>query len=228
MTITGNAETLQAVRPASGPFDGLVQRMRGPGGYYNIGNVLALVTGLGLQVAHGVGSGQGALDILVGFVAGSPAAVSFTIASGIFIFSGEMYHRAFRGGTADRRLTRIADFLSALGAIAITVSLVFLGQVVLGLAAGVLLVSGKLGSALFGEGGALFWPARWADPFRLLVLASRGPALIAPALDLTNQLALGSPPIALIQPVALIVCLLLWGKADLLLLGFGKRAALAG
>ncbi len=221
MTITGNAA---AVRPAGRPLDGLMLRLSGPGGYYNIGNVLALVTGLGLQVAYGVGSGQSGLDILVGFVAGSPAAVTFTIASAIFIGSGEMYHRAFRSGTPDRQLTRIADFLSGLGAVAITLSLIFLGQAVLALAAGMLLISGKLGSAMFGEGTELsFWPARWPNPFRLLVLVSRVPALIAPGLDLVNQLTLGSPPIALVQPVALIVCLLLWGKADLLLLGFGRR-----
>ncbi len=233
MTTTGNAATLRAVRPANRLLDGLMLRMRGPGGYYNIGNVLALVTGLGLQVAHGVGAGRSGMEIVSGFFAGSPQAVAFTVASGIFICSGEVYHRAFRDGTPDRRLTRIADFLSALGAVAITVSLVFLGQAVLALVAGTLLVSGKLGSAMFGDEAIAspLWPARWPDPFRLLVLFSRVPALIAPTLDLLHQLALGSPPIALIQPAVLIACLLLWGRADLLLLGFGRRptaAALAG
>ena len=35
----------------AGTFDALLARMKGPGGYYNIGNVLALTTGLGVQIA---------------------------------------------------------------------------------------------------------------------------------------------------------------------------------
>ena len=52
MTITGNAAALRTVRPAGRLVDGLVQRLSGPGGYYNIGNVLALVTGLAILNAH--------------------------------------------------------------------------------------------------------------------------------------------------------------------------------
>ncbi len=228
MTTTRSAAALRAMRPASGPRHWLMPRLSGPGGYYNIGNVLALATGVGLQFTHSLGSGLGGIDIVAGFLFGSPQAVAFTVASGIYIWSGEVYHRAFRGGVPDLGLTRMADLLSALGAVALTVSLIFMGQVIPAVAAGTLFVLGKLGSAMFGDGAVAppFWPRIWPDPFRVIVIASRVPALAAPGLDLIYQLALGSPPVALVQPAVLIVCQLLWAWADLLLSGFGRRSVL--
>ncbi|CAN7322550.1 hypothetical protein LJR016_001652 [Devosia sp. LjRoot16] len=104
-----------------------------------------------------------------------------------------------------------------------------LGQPLLALATGAFVVLGKLGSAVFGDDavGPPLWPESWPDPFRLAVLVGRAPAIGAAGLDLTYQIGSGAPVIALIQPAILIVCHVLWVKADLLLLGGGKRAVAA-
>ena len=92
--------------------------MKGPGGYYNIGNALALATGIGVQIAavydpggheRGAISG-GRAELLVG----SPGATALTLAIAIFFVSGEMYHRAWaRGFPPDRRGNWWGDFLWA-------------------------------------------------------------------------------------------------------------------
>ncbi len=208
----------------------VTDRMQGPGGYYNAGNLLGLATSLATQFAAGAeaSAGRSGLDILVGYFAGSPSAVALTAATLVFLVSGETYHRAWAGRSVPAAATnQLADVLSAIGCLALTISLIFLDQWFLAIASGLLSVGGKLGSALFGDDASQFgfWPAGWVDPFRAAVLVGRAPAITAACLDLGFRLLhwTDGSLLPLVQPAILIVCYLLWIKADLLLV-VGARA----
>lgn len=204
--------------------EAVTSRLQGPGGYYNVGNVLGLVTALVTQFAVGMqaGAGLSGLDILVGYFAGSPSAVALSSATIVFLVSGEMYHRAWTGRLVpDAALNQFADVLSAIGGLALAISLMFIDQWLLAIASGLLTVGGKLGSALFGDDRSAlrFWPTSWVDPFRGAVLVGRLPGVVAAALDLgfrvlnRNDASLWM----LVQPSVFLVCYLLWIKADYLL-----------
>jgi hypothetical protein len=205
-------------------FAPLSERLKGPGGYYNAGNVLGLTVAVVTQfliAAQAPGPHSGA-DILYAYFAGSPSALALTAATLVFLVSGETYHRAWSGrALPDPTLNRIADILSAVGAIALTASLFFVGQWLLAAASGLLTVGGKFGSALFGDDRSQigFWPALWVDPFRAAVLVGRVPGVAAAVIDLGFRLLYwtGGSPLGLVQPAVLVVCYLLWIKADFLL-----------
>jgi len=208
----------------------LCERLRGPGGYYNAGNVLGLAVALGTQFAMAAQAGhRGGIDTFYAYFAGSPSAVALTAATLIFLVSGETYHRAWTGRLVpDPALNRTADVLSALGGIALTLSLILVGQWLLAVASGLLTVGGKLGSAVFGDDRSQlgFWPALWVDPFRAAVLAGRVPGIAAAGIDLGFRIVNGSggSVLALVQPAVLVGCYLLWIKADMLLV-IGADAA---
>jgi hypothetical protein len=189
-------------------------RLRGPGGYYNIGNALGLAGGLALHVAA-----VRALDFSSGsaaaaeYLVGSPSAIAITAAMLIFFWSGESYHRAWAGGfPPDARRNRQGDILSGYGALALGLGLLLIGEALLAATAGLLHALGKFGSALHHR-LATRWMVLRPDPFRTAVLLSRLPAIalviieIARAGTAADQLA----------PSLLLVCYLLWAKADLLL-----------
>jgi hypothetical protein len=218
-------------RPARDTRSALRARLQGPGGYYNIGNVIGLVTGIGLQLAAVSGSpGAGfaaAATALRDHFVGSPGAVALTAAMGIFLVGGEVYHRAWaRGFPPQARLNRIGDLLSALGAVVLALALVAFGQPLLAAASGILLAGGKFGSALVSDeyapaGPASPWPAR----FRSAVLLSRAPAVLSLLAELAAVLpglGDGMPVAAAVAPLSLFFCYLLWIRADLLL--FAVRA----
>ena len=140
-------------------------------------------------------------------------------------------HRAgdTRTGPAIRMMRR-ADFLSGVAALVLAIALVLFGSLWLALVSTVLLAGGKLGNALAPQG---CWPVRVEylglarttlsrefDLFRLVPLLSRIPAIVAILMEIVRLLAIGSPGMALhlSQPTVLLVCYLLWGRADLLLL----------
>jgi len=211
-------------------FSGLVERTRGPGGYYNLGNVLGLVMGITVQVAS-VPAGTSDTGLWAYF-AGSPSAFAMSVATAIFVVSGETYHRAFQGAETNQGLYRFADLLSGLGALALGIALFTLGHPILAATAGLLHAAGKLGSAAMPvmPGTWTFWPSRWPDPFRSAVVASRVPAMIAASADFwasLNGAISGGPALAMVTPATLIVCYLLWAKADLLLIedDFARLAA---
>jgi len=85
---------------ATPALDALRDRLRGPGGYYNIGNSLALTTGLGVQIAAAFGGeGEGAiLEAARNYFVGSSGAAALTLAIAIFFVSGEMCCRAWSQG----------------------------------------------------------------------------------------------------------------------------------
>jgi hypothetical protein len=202
--------------------------MTGPGGYYNVGNALALLAGLGVQIAD-VGSdahAPGGLAAAIGdYFAGSPGATALSVAMLIFFASGEMYHRAWAAGfPPDLRANRWGDLLSGVGALALTVALAAFGDVLLAAVSGVLLAGGKLGSALVPEDYAAPRRDPLADAFRIAVLGSRAPAVVAMALQLAA--AIGAPRADLSAAVmsgVMLVCYLLWARADLLLVASARR-----
>lgn len=203
-------------------------RLSGPGGYYNLGNGLGLVMGIAIAIATAVPEGAEiraghAVLAAADYFAGSGAALALTLATLIFCWSGEAYHRAWAASRApDPALNRLGDHLSGIGALALGVALCLTGEPVLAATSGLLHAAGKFGSALDLKGPAslIHWPAAWPDLFRSAVLVSRLPALVAAALAAAAALPeamAGGPLAAVAAPATLLICYLLWAKADLLL-----------
>jgi len=203
----------------------LAARMNGPGGYYNLGNVIGFVVGAKQAVLAGGSSSDGTaaapLAQLGAYLAGSPSAVALSTAMVIFFVSGEVYFKAWR--EADRpnlTLVRLGDLLSTIAGSVLCVALVLVGTGALGLASTVLLVGGKLGSALMPTASWIVRPPGLPafDPFRVAVVASRIPALFGIAGALAwSVVATADVPGDLVQQVTLLVCYALWLRADLLL-----------
>jgi hypothetical protein len=229
MTVTENAAPSRGRVPASESLVGeIFSRFRGPGGYYNIGNLIGLLTGLALQVTTAATSGLAGTDVAVAYFIGSPTTLALTAATIIFLISGEMYHRAWQGNDAPNAdLNRFADLLSAAGAAVLAISLFYLGQPVLAIFTGVLIVLGKLGSGLFGTAAEAvpLWPAHWPDLFRSMVLTGRIPGMAAAGLGLWHQMGTGSVAVSAIQPAVMVLCHLLWMRADVLLFQDSKTVA---
>lgn len=226
----GSANALETV--AARARHAVRSRFDGPGGYYNAGNLLGLVTAVTTELVVALTSQTGSAgDLVYAYFLGSPSALALSIATVIFLVSGETYHRAWAGRTVpDGRLNRVADLLSVAGATALTASLMFIGQVPLALASGALIIGGKLGSAITCDDRTRleFWPKYWVDPFRGAVLAGRLPGLAAAALDLVRH-GLDNPNglamFSLAPQAVLVVCYVLWIRADLLLIGGARSVA---
>jgi hypothetical protein len=212
-----------AARRISEVAEGAGKRLVGPGGYYNVGNAIGLAMGIGLQVGAAPGREmQGAASAAWDYLAGNSAAVALTLATAVFFWSGEAYHRAWaHGAPPNDALNRRGDLLSGIGALILGVALLSLGQVVLALTAGLLHAVGKFGSAWRWR-SIPGWPSDWPNLYRSAVLASRVPAIIAASYGLLWVLGTFGPFTpwsALVTPLTLLVCYLLWCRADLMLLG---------
>jgi len=198
----------------------LAQRLAGPGGLYNLGNALGLVGGLAFHVAAasqhgGTGLGTGVAAALDYFT-GSLGATAITLAMLIFFWSGEQYHRAWANGAPpDARLNRLGDLSSGWGALVLALGLFQLGEPLLAATSGLLHAAGKFGSALPPVVQARL--PHGATAFRLTVVVSRIPALVAVLLQAQTALA-GAPAEPLAATLLLLLCYLLWLKADLALL----------
>lgn len=199
-------------------------RLRGPGGLYNLGNLIALGTGLSLQLAESLSQTYGTVGAAIQTnLFGSPGASWLTLAIAIFMISGEVYHRAWKkGAPPDTRLNRIGDLISFFGALALTVSLAMFGDLFLALVSGTLLAGGKLGTAILPEvHGTGAGRNRLQHLFRLSVVVSRAPALAGLAVELGRLLfrpeALEGPA-QILAPAVMFVCYLIWARADLLLM----------
>jgi hypothetical protein len=196
----------------------IVDRLKGPGGYYNIGNAVGLVMALYIQISS-MSNQESAVAAAWNFFAGSPSAFALTVSTGVFFWSGEAYHRAWANGfPPDDDLNQLGDNLSGVGALALGVSLFLLGQPWLAATAGLLHAAGKFGSAWHRaeEAFPFAWPQHWPDPSRTAVLASRLPAIAAALLELWPAVISGEMD-RVLGPATLLVCYLLWSKADLLL-----------
>jgi hypothetical protein len=199
----------------------LAARLTGPGGLYNLGNALGLVGGITLAVLAAterepsVGTG---LAAAVDYLAGSASALAVTAAMLIFFWSGEAYHRAWaQGFPPDARLNRRGDFLSGYGALMLGVGLFLIGEALLAATAGLLHAAGKFGSALHAAPPTA---SRWPDVCRKAVVVSRLPAiaLCLAALAAAWHPASDTAPLQVAGPALLLVCYLIWTRADLMLL----------
>lgn len=200
-------------------ISGLKGRLGGPGGYYNIGNVFGFLTGLWLQVFATKAT------TVIGFLIGSPSAIALTVSMVIFFWSGELYHRAWLAEPApDAGLNKQGDVFSGYGALALGIGLLFLGQPLLAATAGLLHAAGKFGSAYSQGYIAPFWPKHWPDMWRSAVIVSRVPAILAVLIELgyiwssPDQTNLPN----LVGPISLLICYLLWARADMLLFRSSK------
>jgi hypothetical protein len=197
----------------------MLDRMRGPGGHYNIGNLIGIATGVAVQLAQAPAE-MSAAGAVGNYLAGDFSGAMLTVATLIFMASGEAYHRAWANGAPPHAtLNRLGDFTSGIGALALGIGLLTLGQPILAATSGLLHAIGKFGSALCRpqRASAYDWP--WI--FRAVVIESRVPAILAALLELA-RLAPAMSRDAQIAPAfsaaALLVCYLIWTKADLLLL----------
>ncbi|MER9937628.1 hypothetical protein [Mesorhizobium sp. M0088] len=107
---------------------------------------------------------------LLDYFVGSIAALSLTLATLVFFWSGEIYCRAWaRKPSPDVSLNRLGDMTSGVGAIGLGIALFLFGEPVLAATSGLLHALGKFGSA-FEDGKPLpGWPANWPNPFRSAV-----------------------------------------------------------
>jgi hypothetical protein len=228
LVVAGHVQLAAAVR------HGLRQtgaRLVGPGGYYNIGNAVGLAMGIGLQVGSTPAQGAGivaATDAALVYLAGNAAATALTLATAVFFWSGEVYHRAWAyGSPPDPALNRRGDLLSGVGALILFVALLSLGHVMLAATAGLLHAIGKFGSGWKWR-PLPWWRSTWPDFFRTAVLASRAPAFVATTIELAHVVATSdasTPWSALLTPLTLLVCYALWAKADLILLCGSSKPA---
>jgi hypothetical protein len=200
----------------------LTARMSGPGGAYNIGNLIGLCQGVTAQIFVSGDLNQlpwaGAPAAISHYLTGNFAAIAMTSATAIFFASGEVYHRAWNGRLKPMEdLNRLGDFLSGLGAVCLGLALFELGHPLLALTSGLLHSVGKFGSACHRPGvQTLNLSAYRLDPFRTMVLLSRLPAIFAAGTGLCASLfkfEIGHWS----TPASLLVCYLLWSWADLLL-----------
>lgn len=196
---------------------GLVDRMTGPGGLYNLGNALGLFSGLALHVsaamAHAPSGLHSGAAAAWGYLAGSPGAVAITLSMLIFFWSGERYRAAWaKGAPPDPVQNRIGDLSSGVGALVLGLGLFLLGDPMLAATAGLLHAVGKFGSALSPAAKKAIGVA--PRTFRNIVLASRIPAVLAVLLALAQPAGVDAATGALL----LLGCYALWLRADFLLL----------
>lgn len=201
----------------------LLSRLSGPGGLYNLGNALGFGAGLVvtyLSAKESMDSVSNVLSVGARYVAGSPAAVALAIATAIFFWSGEAYHRAWANDyPPDQKLTQLGDLSSGFGAIALGAGLYLLSNPFLAATSGVLHAAGKFGSA-FGVRGELWLPWRKLDLNALCrnaVLISRIPAIIATSADLLSWHARHDGVFAF-NALAMLACYIIWATADSMLL----------
>ncbi len=197
----------------------LLNRLRGPGGYYNAGNLIGLATGISVQLAQAP-QDMSSSAALAAYFAGDISGVMLTLATLVFLFSGEAYHRAWANGfPPDPALNRLGDLTSGIGALALGIGLLTLGQPILAATSGLLHAFGKFGSALHRPNPASLYDWPWI--FRAVVIESRIPAILAALIELARLfpgLAEGAPMMPLVTPAALLICYVIWAKADILLL----------
>ena len=199
-------------------------RLSGPGGYYNIGNVIALVAGATAQILQSPGD-QTMREALAAFLFGNMGATWLTISMVIFLVAGEFYHRAYaEPDRPNATFIRLGDLTSGFAALALMAALIQFGDLFMALVAGILLAGGKFGTALLpgpSESQRPIWTQ--CDWFlRRIVILSRFPSLAALALEVTRVFLTNAPSHTAVMPSIMAFCFLLWLRADILLISAGN------
>jgi hypothetical protein len=220
--VMGKVEMSVAGTAPRGPLLG--GRLAGPGGHYNLGNVIGLVGGVTLAVAA-----QAEVTLQTGLAAvwqhmvGNLAAISISVAMLMFFWSGEHYHQAWsRGFPPLARRNRLGDLWSGYGALALGLGLWLMGEPLLAATAGLMHAAGKFGSAVLPSRSVSVLGVR-ADLYRSTVLASRVPALVLVGIEIAGALAQEGPvEVATVaSSLMLLVCYLIWARADVMLFRAG-------
>jgi hypothetical protein len=196
--------------------DEFAQRLTGPGGLYNLGNALGLLSGVSFHVAAASTVGMTGWAAVAEYFAGSLGATAITLAMLVFFWSGEQYRKAWAHGAPPiARLNRLGDVSSGWGALLLGAGLFLMGHPVLAATSGLLHAAGKFGSALPGRTQARlpFGPG----VYRALVVASRTPALAVVVMELSAALRADTVESAAASGL-LLICYGLWLKADLALM----------
>jgi len=202
----------------------LVARFKGPGALYNIGNIIALLAGIGVALRD-VHNHDEAMAGLHHQFTGSAPAIWLTAAILVFIIAGEVYHRAFHGCASRRAgLNQAADLIAGIAAIALTLALIGFGDPAIAVVAGVILACGKLGSAALPL-LRLDRSAHWDRGLRFAVLASRAPSILSLAMSAAVTFRASGGVDDALLPLIMIGCFLLWAWADVLLLRFSRPTA---
>jgi len=214
----------------------LLSRCEGPGGIYNIGNLIGLMAGVAFTVAAARSSGSSALASVSQHFWGDPGAAALTLAAIIFFVSGELYHRAYAAGAtseSSNHLLRAADASSGVAALGLAVALVWMGDTLMALLSTALLASGKFGNALARSGQWLIQVDATRtigrslhlqfDAFRLAVPMSRLPAILGLTLELLRASGDNASSLSSLQSMVLLLCYLLWLRADSMLLALDLR-----
>jgi hypothetical protein len=201
----------------------LAARLSGPGGYYNLGNALGLTMGMFLQIRLALDNDEVGLFASLGaageYLAGGWSAVALTVATLIFFWSGEEYHRAWASELPDAAGIRRGDFLSGIGSLALGVSLLLIGDPLLAATSGLLHAAGKFGSTLkFGAERTMLFGIRISELCRISVLISRIPAIIVALIAIARVGGRAEMVHELAMPATLLACYLLWARADITLL----------
>lgn len=224
----GSMESLQTDRTSSFSH-ALRTRLSGPGGLYNIGNILGLGSGVTLAFLRAPQDGSANWSAtLTSYLVGDIGSTALTVAMILFFWSGEVYHRAaLAGPTSQRILLRRADFVSGLAAFVLAISLIYAGSLLLALTSTALLAGGKFASAIWADRPltlrldvAATVPAASifsVDLFRSAVILSRIPAIASLAIALWAAMANAAPALDVVQFAILLVCYGLWTSADVAL-----------
>lgn len=222
--MTFHTENLGTTGMAAALLKPLAQRLKGPGGLYNLGNAIGLAGGLAATFISIPDEQFGLSSLLAAagdFAYGSPAALALTLATAVFFWSGEEYHRAWsRGFPPEAHRVRMGDLSSAVGAVLLALAFFALGNVVLALTAGVMHAAGKLGSAV-ADGNPGTGAGRrglCGLPCREIVLLSRLPAVAMAITGLLAATPAGDGAAPHLLSGVLLVCSVVWAAADIMLL----------
>jgi hypothetical protein len=210
-------------------------RIKGPGGLYNAGNLLGLTVSLAVATMEAPGGHTVADEVTAVAVvlAGNPASLALTVATLIFFWSGEHYHRAWLCGfPPDARMNRAGDLSSGFGAVALGLGLALLADPILAVSSGGLHAAGKFGSAFGPQGNRTLMGHVVAldNIYRGLVVISRAPAIAITLWQLT-RIVFVDVDAALdrrLLLVTVLVCYCLWAAADLLLMQVSFKRAFLG
>lgn len=204
---------------------GLLSRSKGPGGLYNVGNLIALLGGF---IAFNFASSPdlGIAPVLWAYLFGSFGTSYLTLAIAIFLLSGEAYHRAWQNPSSPVVwLNRLGDLLGGIAAVILTFALASFGETTLAIVSGSILALGKFGTALVPERQDMSKSASvLTSSLRIMVIVSRVPAITSLGYSLVIFMIQGGDRIGATMALIMFISYWFWLCADYLLVANSAKA----